>query len=392
MTTLSLPRLPGRHFWRWALLAGMLLVAAWAGVRVAGAKRHEQLVAVAAHAIEAVSRARAAEAAVWAPEDLLAAELALRTAQVALRVEQVRWWPVPDLGPLTASFTQVEAKAREATERAVARRLTAANLADALIDEANAAIEASADLAEQIHVGIERRMLLSRARTALVEARIYRREGDFSTALQRSRHAIELAAQVSSHATGVAARYADAVTVARWQRWRQDTIDWSRREGRAAIVVSKADHTLTLFVAGRLLKTYRTDMGFNWIADKQHAGDGATPEGRYRVTARKTNGASIYYKALLLDYPNAEDRARFSRARRAGDLPASASIGGLIEIHGEGGRGRDWTRGCVAVTNAEMDELFNHVQVGTPVTIIGSDAHGTIADVAARRRDTAGGR
>ena len=224
---------------------------------------------------------------------------------------------------------------------------------------------------------------LETLQAALDEARVYRREGDVGTATLRARQALDLAGQVRNHANEVAARYSDDETVARWQRWRQETIDWSRRTGRVAILVSKAEHALTLIVAGRPVKSFRADMGFNWIADKSHAGDGATPEGRYRVVSRKANGASIYYKALLLDYPNAEDRAQFSRSRRSGELPASAAIGGLIEIHGEGGRGRDWTRGCVAVTNHEMDELFRYVDVGTPVTIIGSDTHGAMAELTA---------
>jgi murein L,D-transpeptidase YafK len=126
-------------------------------------------------------------------------------------------------------------------------------------------------------------------------------------------------------------------------------------------------------------------MGFNWIADKSRADDGATPEGRYRVV--KANKLSLYHKALLLDYPNATDRAEFAMARRRGEMPLTAGIGGLIEIHGEGGRGRDWTRGCVAVTNADMDELFARVPIGTPVTIVGSDDYGPIADLAVKKRN-----
>ena len=60
-----------------------------------------------------------------------------------------------------------------------------------------------------------------------------------------------LAGQVRDHAAAVAARYADAETLARWQRWKDETIAWSRREGRAAIVVAKEAHLLTLFVNGR---------------------------------------------------------------------------------------------------------------------------------------------
>ena len=143
---------------------------------------------------------------------------------------------------------------------------------------------------------------------------------------------------------------------------------------------------------GAPVKTYSVELGFNWIADKLQAGDGSTPEGRYRVVARMDHLASGFYKALRIDYPNAEDRAEFSRARRGGDLPPSARIGGLIEIHGGGGRRYDWTDGCVALTNPEIDDLFGRVSVGTPVTIVGSDTYGPIAEFADRHRRDAAGR
>jgi murein L,D-transpeptidase YafK len=96
--------------------------------------------------------------------------------------------------------------------------------------------------------------------------------------------------------------------------------------------------------------------------------------------------SSDFFKALLIDYPNADDRAEFGRLRRSGEIPASARIGGLIEIHGGGGRQHDWTDGCVAVTNREIEDLFGLVSVGTPVTIVGSDTYGPIAEFAERHR------
>ena len=99
----------------------------------------------------------------------------------------------------------------------------------------------------------------------------------------------------------------------------------------------------------------------SFIDPKRVAGDGATPEGVYRVTRKKSGGETRYYKALLLSYPNAEDRERFERERALGRIAADALIGSLIEIHGEGGRGKNWTDGCVALTNDEMDELFEAV-------------------------------
>ena len=134
-------------------------------------------------------------------------------------------------------------------------------------------------------------------------------------------------------------------------------------------------------------------MGSNGLGFKAQAGDRATPEGHYRIVARKDQGQSRYHKALLLDYPNEVDRRRLAAAKRQGLVSMKARLGGLIEIHGEGGRGEDWTNGCVAVTNANMDVLFGLVKVGTPVTIIGGEgAGGSLSSVAERLRgETQGG-
>jgi hypothetical protein len=83
----------------------------------------------------------------------------------------------------------------------------------------------------------------------------------------------------------------------------------------------------------------------------------------------------------MLDYPNERDKERFRKAVQRGEIARGASIGGLIEIHGEGGRGGDWTDGCVALTNNEMDDLFDRVSVGTLVTIVGYETDGHMGAV-----------
>ena len=92
-----------------------------------------------------------------------------------------------------------------------------------------------------------------------------------------------------------------------------------------------------------------------------------------------------YYKALLFDYPNTNDKARFARLKREGIIPRDAHIGGLLEIHGGGTGfagnhffGKDWTAGCVALADTYMDRLWPHVRVGTPVIIV---RYGTRAPV-----------
>ena len=96
------------------------------------------------------------------------------------------------------------------------------------------------------------------------------------------------------------------------------------------------------------------------------------PEGIYKVTELRNVGRTRFYKALMLDYPNPDDRTRFEHGRRTGQVPRRTGIGSLIEIHGDGGQGRDWTDGCVALANADMDAVFSRASVGTPVTIVGT--------------------
>lgn len=167
-------------------------------------------------------------------------------------------------------------------------------------------------------------------------------------------------------------RYADEERIARWQAQAKQTIEWSRHQHSTAIVVSKADRVLTLYKNGRPVLTHPVRLGFNGMREKQYSGDGATPEGRYRVTAKRGQGQTQFYRALVLDYPNAEDRRRFEQAKKAGRIPSAKGIGGQIEIHGNENELMAQTLGCVMLDNAHMAALFERVEPGTPVTIVGA--------------------
>jgi lipoprotein-anchoring transpeptidase ErfK/SrfK len=339
-----------------------------------------------------IGDARQTDAMTWAPDELLQAESALRQATIDERIQLARLWPLPSLNAANEGYRAAMTAARRAVQLAIDRRETARAASGEAIGLASQSVERSNALAQTIHLEASRRLLLAHARMSLDEARAFHREGDYGSATVSAARSRTLADGVSDRAAELAARYADEAVVRQWARWKAETIAWSRRERRAAVIVSKEAHQVMLYARGDLLKVYRADMGFNWVADKHHAGDGATPEGRYRIVARKTGGATVYYKALLLDYPNQDDRREFTSLRRKGELPASVSIGGLIEIHGEGGRGKDWTRGCVALTNADIDDLFARVDIGTPVTIVGSDAPGMLAAVGSRATTAQEGR
>ena len=157
-----------------------------------------------------------------------------------------------------------------------------------------------------------------------------------------------------------------------WRRWAEKTISNSRDSGSYSIIVDKFSRKLLVYLNGNKKAEYSAELGRNWVGDKIHRGDKATPEGMYRITKKFDSRDTKYYKALLLDYPNDEDTAKFRAAIAKGQLPRSAKIGGMIEIHGNGGKGVDWTEGCIALTDQEMDLLFKIARVGTPVTIVGS--------------------
>ncbi|MBI1214851.1 MAG: L,D-transpeptidase family protein [Alphaproteobacteria bacterium] len=136
------------------------------------------------------------------------------------------------------------------------------------------------------------------------------------------------------------------------------------------VLVHKKDREMLLLDAkGHIVRLYKIALGWSPVGDKHSEGDGRTPEGRYRIDARNVN--SKYYKSLRISYP---DRADVRSARRRGVSP-----GGNIFIHGKPngkswmwwkyGKGRDWTDGCIAVTDDEINEIWNLVPDGTPIDI-----------------------
>ncbi|SFD06772.1 L,D-transpeptidase family protein [Tropicimonas isoalkanivorans] len=134
------------------------------------------------------------------------------------------------------------------------------------------------------------------------------------------------------------------------------------------IVIDKRRRTMRVYRDGEIRKVYRPiALGFAPEGDKFQEGDGRTPEGTFRIDRR--NDRSAYHLSLGIDYPQPHHR---SRARGAGVSP-----GGDIFIHGQPNqrKGRpdlpgDWTAGCVAITDAEIEELFRYTPMGTVVEIL----------------------
>jgi hypothetical protein len=157
-----------------------------------------------------------------------------------------------------------------------------------------------------------------------------------------------------------------------WRKWINQTIAQSRQDSGYSIIIDKFSRKCVIYFNGIKKCQYDAELGRNWVGDKRVSGDKATPEGMYKIIRKFESDSTKYYKALLLDYPNDEDTAKFISDIAKGILPESAKIGGMIEIHGNGGKGVDWTNGCIALTDKEMDTVFRIVKIGTPVTIVGS--------------------
>jgi murein L,D-transpeptidase YafK len=136
-----------------------------------------------------------------------------------------------------------------------------------------------------------------------------------------------------------------------------------------SVFVDKSDKKMYLIANGKRLKEYDVVFGSNPKGHKQEEGDGRTPEGKYILDYKKADSA--FYRAIHISYPDEEDKAD---AKKRGVNP-----GGLIMIHGQkNGYGWlswlmqwfNWTDGCIAVSNSEMDELWQLVKVGTPIEIV----------------------
>jgi L,D-peptidoglycan transpeptidase YkuD (ErfK/YbiS/YcfS/YnhG family) len=237
-----------------------------------------------------------------------------------------------------------------------------------------ARVEVRRAQAEANEAGISRREI-SAAKQANLKwslAERYARAGAWERAAVEAEQAQLFARVVRQGFVALHARYGDRQQLRRWRTLVDQTIEQSRQNGEAVLIVDKLKRRLYLYDQGRRVATYRAELGVKGLKQKLHAGDQATPEGRYRVSIMRGPGRTTYYKALLIDYPNAEDRARYSWGVKSGRVPRRAGIGSLIEIHGEGGQGRDWTDGCVALDNRDMDQIFARTRVGTPVTIVGT--------------------
>jgi len=325
-----------------------------------------------------MARAAEAEGALRAPAVCAAAQAALARAEAEARLQTKRRAWSRDFAEAGLLATRaLEAAHVCASHARAARDLRRGRAAQAL-SELEAGIARATGLARHVPDGEGIKNEILKAVLALGEGRTSFDRGQYERAEEAAARGRE---QIRSSVEEIA-RFIDEFRsgprLPIWRRWVQETVRLSEIEKRTVILVDKLRRQLLVIRGGEDLASYTVDLGVGGIATKTRAGDEFTPEGRYEVTEVRGPGQTRYHRALMLNYPNEDDRERFRAAKRAGRVPRNVRIGSNIEIHGEGGRAQDWTQGCVALSNQDMDDLTTRVEIGTPVTIVGTIPDGVL--------------
>ena len=216
----------------------------------------------------------------------------------------------------------------------------------------------------------ETRKQYNKGKILFGEGKLAFEKANYIVAEQKIDNASRLIEKSYNHANSILVNYFE--NYPKWQRWVNNTLDQSRNNSSYCIIVDKFARECFLYFKGTLKEKYEIDLGKNWIGTKNHQGDYTTPEGIYKIVDKKNSGRTQYYKAMLINYTNDEDKARFTQNKKNGTIPSRKRIGDLIEIHGHGGKGADWTQGCIALANEDIDKIYARVSTGTTVTIVGS--------------------
>lgn len=141
------------------------------------------------------------------------------------------------------------------------------------------------------------------------------------------------------------------------------------------IRIDKSAYVLQVFHKDSLLITYPCVFGFDPVSDKMREGDGATPEGEFGIRSMYPHKSWSYF--IWIDYPNEESWRRFRKRKADGTIEQSATIGGEVGIHGvpEGmddmiANRRNWTLGCISLTNEHITDLYKSINSSTKIEIV----------------------
>lgn len=140
------------------------------------------------------------------------------------------------------------------------------------------------------------------------------------------------------------------------------------------IVIDKRKYELSVYDAKGWFATYPVVFGNNSLDDKKMEGDRNTPEGKFKIDAKRPHAKWDRY--ISIDYPNQESLAKFNQRKQRGEIPAWAKPGGGVGIHGTWpdddyvvDHFKNWTNGCISLKRHDVEDLYSYIPVGTPVVI-----------------------
>jgi hypothetical protein len=322
------------------------------------------------HAREILSRAEKNRANTYSKKIYTEARVMYDSAMVNWRRENKKFIFFRDYDKVLMFAGLSTKKATNAAESSLSSVSSLKTKLKPKIDSLNDLVDRIDALFTTYPLSSEVRNRISKGKILLNEAEIVYNKGMYLEANRKITDCEYLLTESFDNASENLKNYFKSYPV--WKKWVDKTLYESRKNHDYSIIIDKFSRKCFIYHSGAKKYEFEAELGKNWVGDKRLKGDFATPEGMYRITKKFDGGKTKYYKALLLDYPNDEDKAKFRSEIERGSLPSSARIGGLIEIHGNGGKGIDWTEGCIALTDREMDVVFKIVRSGTPVTIVGS--------------------
>lgn len=325
--------------------------------------------AVARNALYSSSRHGAKD---YYPKEYDEAEYRLELARKAVNSELGQNWFVRDFSYSSGKLAEAEDMVAALMNKTSRRETSDMLESGARILQLENMLKESGALLEHTSTSVLARQRYARATIMYKNAKDSFARKKYGSALKHANESMASARKAMETSRNMLSRFSDPSLLSKWVSWKNMAVA-SSRGGGAAIVVIKEKHRLDFYRNGSLARSFVAELGANSINQKMYAGDRATPEGYYKITHKKGHGQSRYNCALLINYPNGEDKVRFNTLKSRHELGRGSKIGGLIEIHGEGGKGFDWTDGCVALTDREMEWLFRATPVGAVVAIVGTD-------------------
>lgn len=318
---------------------------------------------------EAISRAKKVEAEKYAPVLLTQSQSLYQSAMREWQYQNERWFITRDYSIVLSLTTQAKQKAEEAVSKSMDIKSSMHQDISTSLASIGKKVRNYERNYSQLPLDKSVRKNFNSGKLIYLECKEAYERGEYTGVGEKLKRADALISQSVKKSHGYLEDYFR--NFSSWKKWAGETIEWSSSNGAAAIIVDKFARKCFVYNGGQLKKEFNIELGPNWMGTKLYKGDKATPEGRYYITRKKSHRQTKYYKALLINYPNEEDERRYAENVRKGLIPKRGT-GNLIEIHGDGGKGINWTEGCVAMTNEDIDILFNLSSVGTPVTIVGS--------------------